>query len=75
MFTFLGSEDLDGAPTHKVKMSFTETEGSTPMTFEATVWLSSENGDMLKMDGLLRNVPFDPTMPPADATIKVSRVK
>lgn len=74
-FTFLGSENLDGAPSHKVKVTFAETEGQTPMTFEATVWLSPANGDMLKMDGILRNVQFEPTMPPADATIKVTRVK
>lgn len=74
-FTFLGAENVEGVPAHKVKMTFAETEGSTPMTFEATVWLAPGNGDMLKMDGILRNVQFEPTMPPADATIKVTRAK
>lgn len=74
-FTFLGWENLEGAPAQKVKVSFAETEGSTPMTFEATVWLAPDKGDMLRMEGMVRNVQFDPSMPPADATIKVTRVK
>lgn len=74
-FTFLGAETIEGASAYKVKMSFAELEGATPMTFDATVWISPENGDMLKMDGMLRNVQFDPSMPPADAAIKVTRVR
>lgn len=74
-FTFLGTESLDGVQALKVRMAFTETEGSTPMTFDATTWLSPANGDLLKLEGSMKNVTFDPNMPPMDATIKMTRVK
>lgn len=74
-FTFLGTESADGAQALKVRIAFTETEGSTPMTFDGTAWLAAANGDLLKLEGLMKNVTFDLNMPPMDATVKMTRVK
>jgi hypothetical protein len=74
-FTFLGTESLDGAQALKIRIAFTETEGSTPMTFDATAWLAPANGDLLKLEGVIKNATFDPNMPPMDATVKMMRVK
>jgi len=73
--THLGSETLDGELAHKVKMEYTETEGATPITFTATVWVAASNGDVIRVEGKMENVEFAPGAPPTSATIRIERIK
>lgn len=74
-YTYLGSETVDGELSHKVKIEFTETEGSAPMIFNATAWVSAANGDLIRLEGRMDNVEFDPSVPPGSATVRIERIK
>lgn len=52
----------------RIRGEYKETKGSTPMTVNSTVWIREKDGAALKGTFNMKNVEFQPGMPPVDAT-------
>ncbi len=72
-FKYIGEEDVAGARCWKLTYEFRETEGSTPITTTATVWLEVKDGSLHKGEYVMKNVEFQPGFP-MDATAKLVRI-
>ena len=67
-------ESVGEEKAYKVSFVFKEKKGDAPMTTTATVWISTADGDLIKGEFKMKNVEFQPGMPPTDATAKVTRL-
>jgi len=57
-YEVLGSEKVGDQDTFKIKMSYQETEGSSPLTCTGTVWVEKSTGDAVAADFEIENIPF-----------------
>lgn len=67
-------ETMNDAKALKISYSYKELVGTAPMTVTGTIWLTAEDGELIKAEYKLVNVEFAPGMPPAAATAKVRRL-
>jgi hypothetical protein len=74
-FTYLATEKVGQWEAHKVSFKYRETEGENPMEVTGTVWLAVDNGYAVKGEYEMSNVEFAPGMPPAKASVKMTRVE
>lgn len=74
-YTYLGTEKVGDWDCYKIKVSYKETVGATPMTMTGTIWLDVADGEACKSALELKNVEFQAGLPPADATMKLTRLK
>jgi len=58
-FEVLGSEVVRGVDCLKVKWAYEELEGVDPMSFKGTGWFDKASGAIVKVDGLIANLPVD----------------
>ena len=74
-FTVDGIETLDGERCVRVKGDYRETKGDKPMSCVSTVWVREKDGAAVKGTYAMKNVEFQPGMPPVDATATLTLLK
>lgn len=74
-FTYAGDETVGKWSCRKVTVSFKEIDAPVNMTTEGTVWISIEDGTMIKGVFKLKNVEFGPGLPPSDSDSEISRIE
>jgi hypothetical protein len=72
-FTFLGSEEVEGELAHRVQVEYREVEGEKPLKYTGTRWISASNGDLIKLEARLENVPGGPS--PVSVTVRAQRIR
>ncbi len=72
-----GLEQRSGVDTAKVKMDYTETEGSKPLTIKSVTWVEVSSGDTVAADYDVQNlVPSDdPNAPTINGTEHEERIE
>ena len=73
-YTYQGEDTVDGVKCYKVSASFKESGAPTNMTAAGTVWLSEEDGYMVKVKMAVKNADLPGGLPPADSDIDIDRV-
>lgn len=73
-YTLQGIETVGDSKQLKIGFAFKETSGDTPMSATGTVYLMPADGYLVKGNFAMKNVQFDPSMPPTDATCTVTRI-
>ena len=73
-FKYIGTEMVGSWSTYKILYDFTETVGNDPYTAKGHIWLSVEDGEMVKGELRLENFEPGPGAPIMDAGILISRV-
>ncbi|MDQ2986469.1 MAG: DUF6263 family protein [Armatimonadota bacterium] len=66
-YTVDGLETIGADRVIRIKGDFKETKGTTPMTVMSTVWLREKDGAPVKGTYNMKNVEFQPGMPPVAA--------
>jgi hypothetical protein len=61
--------------TAKVSFNYAEKKGEAPMSATGSIWVEIADGSLTKGEYAMKNVQFDPTMPPTNATAKVTRIE
>jgi len=74
-FKLEGTETIDKWKTNKVSYTYKELSGDAPVNASGTVWISADDGNPIKGEYKMKNVVFDPSMPPTDATAKIKRIE
>lgn len=74
-FTYEGDETVGKWACRKIKISFKETDAPTNMTVEGTLWISNEDGTMVKGIYKMKNVEFAPGLPPSDSDSEIARIE
>jgi hypothetical protein len=69
-----GIEALGEVKAYKVSYVYKEKKADNPLSTTAVVWLSPDTGDLIKGEYKMKNVEFQPGMPPTDATAKVTKI-
>jgi hypothetical protein len=72
-YTLQGIETVGDSKQLKIGFVFKETSGETPMSATGTLYLMPTDGYLVKGNFAMKNVQFDPSMPPTDATCTVTR--
>jgi hypothetical protein len=57
-YEVLGMEKVNGVDTVKVKMTFKENGGGTPLTVTSTLWIEKASGDAVVADQEIENLKF-----------------
>lgn len=57
-YEVVGLEKIGGVDTVKIKMAYQETEGSSPLTCNGTLWIEKSSGDAIVADFDIENIPF-----------------
>ncbi|MBA3725090.1 MAG: hypothetical protein H0W86_01240 [Armatimonadetes bacterium] len=73
-YTLEAVETVGEAKNLRIGFTYKETAGDTPMTGAGTVWLTASVGELVKGTYSMKNVQFDASMPPTDATATVTRI-
>jgi hypothetical protein len=74
VYTYAGTETLNGKKTHKITFKFREIDAPSNMTGEGTVWLRVEDGELVKGTYNLKNAEFAAGMGATDATATMTMV-
>ncbi len=75
IFTYLGTEKVGNWDCYKIKVAYKELKGATPVSMTGTIWIDVADGEACKADYDLKNMEFQAGLPPADAKIKITRIK
>ncbi|MCH8273706.1 MAG: hypothetical protein IH851_02860 [Armatimonadetes bacterium] len=75
VFKYEKTEKVDKWLAHKIIVTFRETEGALPMSSTATIWLSADNGDLVKGVIDIKNMEFGPGMTADSAQIQLTRIE
>lgn len=75
LYTYLGTDKVGNWDCYKIKVAYKELKGATPTTMTGTIWVDVADGEMCKAALDLKNVEFQAGLPPADATMKITRLK
>ena len=67
-FTVEGVDMIGTERTVRIRGDYKETSGTTPMTVKSTMWIREKDGAAVKGTFNMKNVEFQPGMPPVDAT-------
>lgn len=67
-------ETVDKYKTLKITYEYNEKSGEAPIKATGTFWIDSVDGNLVKGDFKMKNVVFDPSMPPTDATAKINKI-
>lgn len=74
VFTYEGSEVVNGVPCYKIQTDYKETNAPTPMTATITTWLAQDTGDVVKGTGKIKNAQLGEQMPtPVDMDVSIER--
>jgi hypothetical protein len=73
-YTYAGTETVNGIACNKITVDFKETNAPSDITASGTVWVSADDGYMVKVAMKLKNAVFSPQMPPADTDVNIDRV-
>lgn len=73
-YTYVDDEKVGAFDTWKITYVFKETEGSTPMVVNGTIWLSRANGEPVKAVYKMQNVEFQEGMGTSDAEAEITRI-
>jgi len=74
-FTVEGFDMMGTDRTVRIRGDYKETKGSTPMTVKSTVWIREKDGVAMKGTYNMKNVEFQPGMPPVDATATMKLIQ
>ena len=73
-FTYAGDETVSKWSCRKITFSYKEIDAPSNMTNEGTLWVSSEDGTMIKGTFKMKNVEFGPGLPPTDSDSEITRI-
>lgn len=73
-YTYVEDEKVGAFDTWKITYVFKETEGSSPMTVNGTLWLNRANGEPVKAVYQMQNVEFQEGMGTSDAQAEITRI-
>lgn len=73
-FTVEGIDMIGTDRTVRVRGDFKETKGNNPMTVKSTMWIREKDGAAVKGTFNMKNVEFQPGMPPVDATATMNLI-
>jgi hypothetical protein len=74
-FTVEGVDMIGSERTVRIRGDYKETKGSTPMSVKSTMWIREKDGAAVKGTFNMKNVEFQPGMPPVDATATMKLVQ
>lgn len=74
-YTVAGFEKVGDWDTAKLTFSAKETEGTAPSTISGTVWISTADGSVVKMDGLWKDVQPQGVPMPLSGKYHMDRTK
>jgi len=72
-FEVLGTDKVDGYDVVKLSMSYKQTEGSKPASYEGTMAFDVKDMSLVQIDARLMDVPFDPETT-GDVKLKLNRL-
>jgi hypothetical protein len=73
-YTVDGIETIGADRVLRIKGDYRETKGDKPMSCTSTVWIREKDGAAIKGTYAMKNVEFQPGMPPVDATATMALI-
>lgn len=72
-YTYVDNEKVAKWDCYKIDFTYTETKGDKPMSSKGSIWLDQATGETVKLTVTMKDVVFEESMPPMNATAKMMR--